>query len=440
VYHEVLKAYPQSFLLCDEVGLGKTIEAGLLLRQLVLSGWVRRALLLVPKSVHRQWMEELWEKFALVVPFYDGHRFTYLDGRVEAPESDGWSDRPLVLASSQLAKRAERQPELEAAADWDLILVDEAHHARRRDFLDRTQRRPNRLMTLLEALRPKTRSMLLLTATPMQVNPIEVWDLLRLLGLGDLWGSNPDRFVRFFGALRAAPREIVWRFVLPMVRAYVRSGGALDERQVALAEADLGPVRWHQLHGHLTGSLGSFDPSLLSDCQLARLTILCRKHTPVARYVQRNTRDLLRRHHALGILTESVPERNPKCVFIEMREEERELYDRLEEYFADYYQKLEQERKGLGSVMTVYRKRLTSSMYALRESLYREAGGTAPSGPQCADRGGRNTQKLTPCRKPYSLRVGYSSSIKRGTFRSLRYGPCWRRWVTVQLSSGVLYD
>ena len=77
----VVKRFPERFMLCDEVGLGKTIEAGLAIRQLVLSGVVQRALILVPKSVLVQWQEELYEKFVLNVPRYDGHSFYDVFGR-----------------------------------------------------------------------------------------------------------------------------------------------------------------------------------------------------------------------------------------------------------------------------------------------------------------------------------------------------------------------
>ena len=62
-------------MLCDEVGLGKTIEAGVALRQLIISGVAKRVLILVPKSVLVQWQEELYEKFALNIPRYDGSAF-----------------------------------------------------------------------------------------------------------------------------------------------------------------------------------------------------------------------------------------------------------------------------------------------------------------------------------------------------------------------------
>lgn len=61
--------------------------------------------------------------------------------------------------------------------------------------------RPNRLLGLLSELRTRTRDLLLLTATPMQIHPVEVWDLLRLLGLGGRWGAGEEYFLRFFAVV-----------------------------------------------------------------------------------------------------------------------------------------------------------------------------------------------------------------------------------------------
>src|SRR3954447_11370802 len=97
----IVEQFPHAFLLCDEVGLGKTIEAGLAIRQLVLSGVVKRALILVPKSVLVQWQEELYEKFVLNVPRYDGHLFYDVSGR-ELPGAacdNPWDAHPIMLAS-----------------------------------------------------------------------------------------------------------------------------------------------------------------------------------------------------------------------------------------------------------------------------------------------------------------------------------------------------
>jgi len=98
---------------------------------------------------------------------------------------------------------------------------------------------------------------------------------------------------------------------------------------------------------------------------------MARRHTPLSRAIYRNTRDLLRKYRERGILKESVPTRRPEIVRVPMRPEEQALYDRIEEYITQFYQKYENERRGLGFVMTVYRRRLTSSFWAIRCSLER---------------------------------------------------------------------
>ncbi len=145
VVRRSVAAFPRGFLFCDEVGLGKTIEAALALRQLLLSGRVARALILVPKALLRQWQEELHEKAALEVPAYDGRRCLALNGdELRLQGRTPWEVFPLLLASSQLFRRHRRHQELLRAPPWDLVIVDEAHHARRS-----RGGRPNRLLELL---------------------------------------------------------------------------------------------------------------------------------------------------------------------------------------------------------------------------------------------------------------------------------------------------
>src|SRR5690606_6621952 len=77
----IVDTWPRSYLLADEVGLGKTIEAGMVVRELLLSGQAERMLLLVPASVQRQWQEELWEKFCLDVPSLSKGKFLDYEGK-----------------------------------------------------------------------------------------------------------------------------------------------------------------------------------------------------------------------------------------------------------------------------------------------------------------------------------------------------------------------
>lgn len=380
IVNDVVKQYPANYLFCDEVGLGKTIEAGLALRQLVISGRVKRALLLVPKSVIKQWQEELYEKFALNIPRYDGGALKDVFERdVPWTGESVWSACPLLLASSQLAKRRERQGELLSAQPWDLIIVDEAHHARRRDFLD-DRYRPNRLLELLAGvagrpgLKDRTRCLYLLTATPMQVHPVEVWDLLKVLGLGGKWGALQENFLKFFAELRNPFRDRNWPFILAMVRDYLSAGGAIEPALVEAAQRELGLVDWDVVKELPHSNKPKTTVAQLSRKQQAYLHELVRRCTPLRRFVWRNTRGLLRKYREKGLLAENVPHRKPKNEWIELKEgprSERELYDRIDEYISDFYQKYEAQRKGLGFVMTVYRRRLTSSFFALQKSLER---------------------------------------------------------------------
>jgi ERCC4-related helicase len=375
VSQRIIETYPHSYMLCDEVGLGKTIEAGLVLRQLVISGVINRCLLLVPRSVARQWQEELYEKFVLDIPLFDGKNFRNHAGdllHAQHPDDNPWNQFDIFIATSQLAKRQERHEQLKNARSWDLIMVDEAHHARRKDFLQENYYRPNRLLDLLSDPKVRTQSILLMTATPMQVHPLEVWDLLKILGLGGKWGADGSNFLAFFTELRQGEfSDIAWDFVFDMVCDYLSTGGSIDPQFVAEGRTALGPVNWKKV-GDLPCQPNPTNMiKRLPNSTQPFVRELERRHTPLRQYMFRNTRDLLREYVAQGLLDANVPNRVPEPVWIPMRAEEQDLYERIEEYISQFYRKYEAKRSGLGFVMTVYRRRLTSSFYAVRKSLER---------------------------------------------------------------------
>jgi Rad3-related DNA helicase len=103
---------------------------------------------------------------------------------------------------SHLARRQDRRAELLDAADpWDVVVLDEAHHARRR-AAGTAQERPNALLRLMRELsrRNQDKGLVLLTATPLQIHAVELWDLLNLLGMPPEWTANT--FDRFFQEVR----------------------------------------------------------------------------------------------------------------------------------------------------------------------------------------------------------------------------------------------
>ena len=200
--------WPPKLLIADEVGLGKTIQAGLLLRQAWLAGRIKRILILAPKAILNQWQIELREKFNLNWPIYDGRKLVWYPspawrGRSERDaDRDHWHREPVVIVSSHLMRRRDRAAALlEQAEPWDLVILDEAHHARRRAAGSQREGGPNALLQLMQGLKKRTEGLVLLTATPMQVHPIEVWDLLDLLGLPPEW--NAQGVSRLFPGHRA---------------------------------------------------------------------------------------------------------------------------------------------------------------------------------------------------------------------------------------------
>ena len=281
--------------------------------------------------------------------------------------------------SSQLAKRKERREEFLNGPDWDLVVIDEAHHARRKGFID-PRRRPNRLLELLEGveglpgLATKTRGLLLLTATPMQVHALEVWDLLIQLGIPGRWGASGAYFLRYFEALRKAGEDwpaADWELVAAMAGDERDYGGDPYPEVANPLREQIGWARWAKLSGLAASRNGAGIRSLKAPKDRAALLTMVRHLTPLRRRMRRFTRKTLREYRQKGLLPGRLAERVPEPRWVEMTHDERELYDRVEEYISDFYKKYEDERKGLGFVMTVYRRRLTSSFYALDRSLER---------------------------------------------------------------------
>ena len=170
---EVSRRHAPRVLLADEVGLGKTIEAGLILHRLLITGRAERALILVPDSLTHQWLVEMLRRFSL--------HFTLLDEQ-QSQHSTGnpFESAQLVLASQQwLFANPHRQTQAQAC-DWDLLIVDEAHH------LDWSPEASGPGYACVEQLARAIDGVLLLTATPEQMGLASHFARLRLL--------DPERY------------------------------------------------------------------------------------------------------------------------------------------------------------------------------------------------------------------------------------------------------
>lgn len=169
-------------LLADEVGLGKTIEAGLILHRLLLTGRAQRVLILVPDSLVHQWFVELLRRFNLWFHIFDEERCDAIE--TANPEANPFLDDQLVLVSLSLFTKNERRISQALAAGWDLLVVDEAHH------LGWTPESASPEYALVEALGQKTPGLLLLTATPEQLGMASHFARLRLLDSDRFYDLN----------------------------------------------------------------------------------------------------------------------------------------------------------------------------------------------------------------------------------------------------------
>ncbi len=181
VVHRVITDYPHRFLLCDEVGLGKTIEAGMILKELRARGAANRVLVITPPNLLRQWQFELKSKFNESFSIINSETVKYLRS------TQAMADNPFEVFDSVLVSSSwiSRPPWAKLAAEtaWDMVIVDEAHHARvRRSGKRREETRLYKVVRdLVSPDAFSKRAALFLTATPMQLDSGELYSLVELL-------------------------------------------------------------------------------------------------------------------------------------------------------------------------------------------------------------------------------------------------------------------
>ncbi|WP_406666059.1 RNA polymerase-associated protein RapA [Gallaecimonas sp. GXIMD1310] len=176
IANEVGNRQAPRVLLADEVGLGKTVEAGLIIHQQLRAGHASRVLLVLPENLMHQWLVEMLRRFNLAFTLFD-------DSRLEEAEHDSanpFDTAQLVMVSLELVSKRRARFEQLLDADWDMLVVDEAHH------LVWAEDSPSREYQVVEALAREIPSVLLLTATPDQLGHQSHFARLRLL--------DPERF------------------------------------------------------------------------------------------------------------------------------------------------------------------------------------------------------------------------------------------------------
>ena len=173
---EVGKRFAPRVLLSDEVGLGKTIEAGMILHQQILTGRANRVLIVVPENLQHQWLVEMLRRFNLRFSIFDEERCD----EAFADSPNVFETEQLILVSLEFIAKKRRWFEQATLADWDLLVIDEAHH------LTIENNKPSTEYSRMAELAQDIPGLILLTATPDQLGHRSHFARLQLL--------DPDRF------------------------------------------------------------------------------------------------------------------------------------------------------------------------------------------------------------------------------------------------------
>ncbi|MGB9097522.1 RNA polymerase-associated protein RapA [Erwinia sp.] len=179
IAHDVGRRHAPRVLLADEVGLGKTIEAGMIIHQQLLAGRAERVLIVVPETLQHQWLVEMLRRFNLRFALFDDERYA----QAQLDSDNAFDTEQLVICSLDFVRRNKQRLEMMADASWDLLIVDEAHH------LAWSEGQPSREYQVIEQLAEQIPGVLLLTATPEQLGMESHFARLRLL--------DPNRFHDF---------------------------------------------------------------------------------------------------------------------------------------------------------------------------------------------------------------------------------------------------
>ena len=322
-------------ILADEVGLGKTIEAGLAIKELRARQAVERVLIVVPASLTQQWQAELSGKF--------NESFEILNGASAKHFGRGGANPFLrfdnVICSLPFATQSKRAEQI-IEAGWDLVVFDEAHRVRRTQTGSKA--RVTQAYRLADEIKDQVHGLLLLTATPVQLHESELYGLVELVEPG------------LFRSLDDFNRQ---RKRIPALNQLM---GKL-ERWPSLGAEDRAAAA--NQHADVLSGLAGIDLENLDD--------------PVAREMAKNS--LVDAHPLAGAMVRNrkselgmAGKRVATLVAVPQSSIEKELYDDVSDYIRETYSAATSlKNNAVGFLMVIYQKMLTSSSHALRVSFRR---------------------------------------------------------------------
>lgn len=190
IAHEATQRFYPRIMLADEVGLGKTIEAGLIIHNLLSTERISRILVITPEPLVNQWFVEMLRKFNITFNILDEEHCNELEDKEPDQDINPFQEYQLVITSIDFLAKSEWHAEQVIECDWDLLVVDEAHH------LTWSPQKVSREYSIIEEIAMISKGVLLLTATPEQMGIQSHFARLRIL--------DPDRFYDLRSFVREA--------------------------------------------------------------------------------------------------------------------------------------------------------------------------------------------------------------------------------------------
>jgi len=361
------------FVLADQVGLGKTIQLALSAMLMALYG-DKPVLVLAPKSLLWQWQDEMNTLLDMPSAVWTGKAWVDENGiehPAAGPEAVKKCPRRVGLVSQGLITSNSDVAEVLKTLSFECVIVDESHRARRRNLGPNRESEkpdPNNLLRFLYEISPRAKSMLLATATPVQMYPVESWDLLNALAvnndfvLGNIWRSHwrhADRALDLMMVKRALPEDEdeAWDWMRnPLPPASESNDFLLLRRSLRMGDQD--PVSPPEALQRLS------QPDLARVRRISKQFV--EKHNPFIRRIVRRTREFLE-----NTIDPETGEPYLKPVRVELFGEADDEAVKLPPYLMDAYHLAEefcellgQRMQGSGFLRTLLLRRIGSSIEA----------------------------------------------------------------------------
>ncbi|MBY9015264.1 MAG: DEAD/DEAH box helicase family protein [Candidatus Lokiarchaeota archaeon] len=353
VAHRLSEEYFPRIILADEVGLGKTIEAGIYIKEMMARNLAERILIVVPATLVKQWHFEMQNKFNIEFTIYDGKKVKDL-----AKKGSNLSDKKLqnpfyydnlIICSLQFA-RNKKYINLLSQISWDVVIFDESHHLRRYLVNATTGNYRNTLnYELARKLSTSTESLLLLSATPLQLHSFELYSLIELIQRESF--DNFSDFEHF-------------RKNMPFINMLIANVNQIDKlnnfevKNTIKLLKTLNYVNKSNTDNEILNRLKN------DNFKLDLLKKVEKDHT-LSKFLIRNRKKNI-------FSEEFLNKRIVKTIVVNPTEQEMDIYQEIRLYLAKIYNlSTNKENIGIGFIITTLQKLLTSSKQAFLKSLER---------------------------------------------------------------------